>query len=149
MWFDEENGKYLCDPTREYVDEAFQHALDTLGESLYGYYFVIALAETDERIGSACIFPDADGKVFDIGCCIHKSKWRQGYGREAMALLLDWLKANEAEKVTAEVAIENAPSNQLLRVFVFSVEEETAFQKYNMDVRFESYIYAKRFTESV
>lgn len=32
MWFDEENGKYMSDPTREYVDETFQKALDTLGE---------------------------------------------------------------------------------------------------------------------
>lgn len=58
MWFDEENGKYMSDPTREYVDETFQKALDTLGESEYGYYLVIELADTKERIGSACMFPD-------------------------------------------------------------------------------------------
>ena len=36
MWFDEENGKYLSDPTKEYVDDVYQKALDTLGESEYG-----------------------------------------------------------------------------------------------------------------
>lgn len=144
MWFDEENGKYLSDPVREYVDEAFQRALDTLGESEYGYYLVIELADTKERIGSACMFPDEDKKVYDIGYCIHKSKWRQGYGSEAIASLLEWLKANGAGKVTAEVAAENAPSNALLRKYGFEVEKESEFKKYHMDVRFHSYIYAKR-----
>lgn len=143
MWFDEENGKYLSDPTRAYVDEAFQKALDTLGESQYGYYLVIELAHTKERIGSACMFPDKNKKVYDIGYCIHKSKWQQGYGSEAVALMLEWLKAHGAEKVTAEVATDNIPSNRLLRKFGFEVEKETEFKKYNMDVRFDSYIYAK------
>ena len=143
MWFDEENGKYMSDPTREYVDEAFQKALDTLGESRYGYYLVIELADTKERIGSACMFPDENKKMYDIGYCIHKSKWKQGYGSEAIALMLEWLKANGAEKVTAEVAVNNIPSNMLLRKFGFEVEKETEFNKYNMDVRFDSYIYVK------
>lgn len=143
MWFDEENGKYLSDPTSEYVDETFQKALDTLGKSKYGYYLVIELADTKERIGSACMFPDEDKKVYDIGYCIHKSKWRQGFGSETIALMLEWLKANCAEKVTAEVAQDNIPSNILLRKFGFEVEKKTEFRKYNMDVRFDSYIYAK------
>lgn len=143
MWFDAENGKYLSDPTREYVDETFQNALDTLGESQYGYYLVIELLDTKERIGSACMFPDEDKKVYDIGYCIHKSKWKQGYGGETLALMLEWLKENGASKVTAEVAAENLPSNMLLRKFGFEVEKITEFKKYNMDVRFDSYIYAK------
>ncbi len=64
MWFDEENGKYMSDPTAEYVDEVFQKALDTLGESQFGYYLVITLADTMESIGSFCIFPDEDKKVY-------------------------------------------------------------------------------------
>lgn len=38
MWLDEENGKYMSDPTWEYVDAAYQKALDTLEESSNGYY---------------------------------------------------------------------------------------------------------------
>ena len=143
MWFDEENGKYMSDPTREYVDETFQKVLDTLGESQFGYYLVVELADTKKRIGSACMFPDASKKVYDIGYCIHKSKWKQGYGSEAVALMLEWLKSKGAEKVTAEAAMENTPSNLLLRKFGFEVEKETEFKKYNMDVQFDSYIYAK------
>lgn len=86
MWFDEENGKYLSDPIRESVDETFQKALDTLGESRYGYYLVIELSDTHEHIGSACMFPDENKKVYDIGYCILKSKWNQGFGSEAKLL---------------------------------------------------------------
>ncbi len=143
MWFDEENGKYMSDPTREYVDEAYQKALDTLGESQDGYYLVIELADTKERIGSACMFPYEEKKVYDIGYCIHKSKWNQGYGSEAIALMLAWLKAHGAEKVTAEVAVKNIPSNRLLRKFGFEVEKTAQFKKYHMNVCFDSYIYAK------
>ena len=86
---------------------------------------------------------DENKKVYDIGYCIHKSKWKQGFGSEAVSLLLEWLKANGAEKVTAEVAADNIPSNMLLRKFGFEIEKQTEFKKYNMDVRFDSYIYAK------
>ena len=143
MWFDEENGKYMSDPTAEYVDEVYQKALDTLGESKYGYYLLIALADTMESIGSFCIFPDEDKKVYDIGYCIHRNYWRSGYGSEAVSLVLDWLSEQGANKVTAEVAVENAASNALLQKFGFAVEKKTEFKKYNMDVRFDSYIYAK------
>lgn len=27
-----------------------------------------------ERIGACCAFPDGDGKVYDIGYCVHKSR---------------------------------------------------------------------------
>lgn len=143
MWFDPENGAYLSDPTREYVDEVYQHALDTLGESPYGYYLVIELADTRARIGSCCMFPDEARNVYDIGYCIHKRHWKQGYGSEAISLLLQWMQDHGAEKVTAEVAVENAASNALLRKLGFAVEKKSEFKKYHMDVRFKSYLYAK------
>ena len=143
MWFDEENGKYLSDPTKEYVDDVYQKALDTLGESEYGYYLVIELEDTGERIGSACLFPDENKRVYDIGYCIHKSRWNQGYGTEAVVLLCEWIRENGAEKVTAEVAAENAASNRLLRKLGFVIEKTSEFKKHNMDVRFDSYIYGK------
>ena len=149
MWFDEENGKYMSDPTAEYVDEVFQKALDTLGESKFGYYLVIELSDTMESIGSFCIFPGEDRKVYDIGYCIHKKYWKSGYGGEAVSLVLAWLTEQGAEKVTAEVAVDNVASNALLRKFGFEVEKKTAFKKYNMDVRFDSYIYAKTLVRTI
>jgi len=144
MWFDRENGAYLSDPAPEYVDDAFRHALDTLQDSPFGYYLVIELAETMERVGSFSIFPDEEGKVFDIGYCIHKSHWRRGYASEALEMMLEWARSRGAEAVTAEVAAGNTASNALLRKFGFSVEKKAEFRKYNMDIRFDSFIYAKQ-----
>ena len=143
MWFDEENGKYLSDPTPEYVDDAYQEALDTLGESALGYHLVIELTGTGKPVGSFCIFPDEEKKVYDIGYCIHKAYWKRGCGSEAIALVLDWLRAQGAEKVTAEAAVDNTASNALLRKFGFTAEKKASFQKYHMDVRFDSFLYTK------
>lgn len=142
MWFDEENGKYMSDPTREYVNDIYRNILNDLENSDEGYYLVAELAEDGEPIGSAGIFPMAEG-VYDIGYCVHKSKWQQGFGSEIIMLLLKWLKEHGANKVMAEVAIDNLPSNLLLRKFGFTIEKKSTFHKYNMDVQFDSYIYAK------
>ncbi len=142
MWLDEENGKYLSDPTLEYVNDMYQHALDDLENSKDGYYLVVESIKDGDPIGSAGIFPTADGK-YDIGYCVHKSRWRQGLGSEIVALLLKWLEQQGAAQVTAEVAVDNLPSNRLLQKFGFTVKRKSTFQKYNMTTQFDSYIYAK------
>lgn len=143
MWLDPENGKYMSDPTAEHVDATFQKALDTLHESSFGCYLIVELAAAGERVGSFSVFPEEDGKVYDIGYCIHRSHWNCGLGSEVLALMLDWIQSQGAKKVTAEVAVDNIASNALLQKFGFEVEKKTAFKKYNMDIRFDSYIYAK------
>ncbi len=57
MWFDAENGKYMSDPTAEYVDEVYREILDDLENSTDGYYLVAELADTGEPVASAGIFP--------------------------------------------------------------------------------------------
>ncbi|MGM9680620.1 MAG: GNAT family N-acetyltransferase [Eubacteriales bacterium] len=146
MWFDEENGKYLSDPTRAYVDEVYRKALDELPDSKQGYYFVIWLNGTDRRIGSCCAFPSDDRTVYDIGYCIHKKDWKQGYGTEAVGLLIDWIRRLGAERITAEVAADNAASNALMRKCGFEVRSESKFKKYNMEIRYKSYVYQKILT---
>ena len=118
------------------MDQAYQKALDTLGESQLGYYLVIELADTGEPVGSFCMFPDEREKVYDIGYCIHRKHWKSGYGSEALGLAMEWIRARGGEKVTAEVAVGNLASNALLRKFGFAVERRAEFGKYHMDVRF-------------
>lgn len=67
MWFDEENGRYLSDPTRDCVDEIYQQALDGLQDSTVGYYLIIAWKDSEELIGTCCMFPDQSGVTYDIG----------------------------------------------------------------------------------
>ena len=126
MWFDGENGKYLSDPTAGFVDENYQKALDGMEDNPAGYYLVI---ETKA------------GQVYDVGYCIHKKYWRQGYGTEAILLLKEWIQARGGREITAEVAAENAASNLLLRKMGFEMHRKSEFRKYKMDVHYESYIY--------
>lgn len=142
MWFDPENGRYLSDPTAEYVDEVYQRALDGLQDSKDGYYLIVELRSSGERIGTCCVFPDKD--VYDIGYCIHKSRWRQGFGTELVNLLVNWLREQGGLAVTAEAARENLGSCALLEKCGFTVKKEASFKKYNMDVRFDSLIYERK-----
>lgn len=147
MWFDRENGKYLSDPEKEYFDEKFQRAVDEMADSSCGYYFVAEKLETGELLGSCCAFPDYDSEnrlIFDIGYCVHKLYWRQGYGGEIVLVLLDWIRSAGGVLVTAEVAKENTPSVELLKKSGFKVIKEGIFKKYNMNISYESYIFGKK-----
>ena len=144
MWFDPENGKYMSDPTRESADEKYLSILDTLEQSDDGYYLIIELLDTGDPIGSCGIFPVSGDAAYDIGYCIHKSRWKEGLGSETVSLLLDWLREHHAKKVMAEVAVENLASRALLQKFGFLPEKPSQFRKYNTDVTFDSFIYAKR-----
>lgn len=143
MWFDEENGKYLSDPTRDFVDEAFQRAPGRTAGQQAGILLCDRTRRHRERIGSACAFPDETRRTYDIGYCIQKAHWNRGYGTQAVTLLLQWLREMGACAVTAEVAVENTASCALLRRLGFAVEKQTEFQKYHMDIRFASYLYRK------
>ena len=144
MWFDEENGKYLSDPTQEYVDGVYQSALDGLEDSPNGYYLTVVLNDSRKIIGSCCIFPNDEKGSFDIGYCIHKNHWGKGFGKELVSLMTDWVRDHGGTEITAEVAKENTPSNRLLLNAGFHVARESKFKKYNMDICYESFIYRFR-----
>ena len=141
MWLDGENGRYLSDPAWDYVDAPFQHALDTLQDSPSGYYLTACLKGTGERIGTCCIFPDERREEYDIGYCVHKSRWGQGFGTEIVGLAVDWIRAQGGKRVTAEAADDNRPSRVLLEKCGFAPVRASAFRKYHMDIRYESHIY--------
>lgn len=142
MWFDGENGRYLGDPTEEYIDDVFQKAVDGLEDEADGWYFIAEL-ESGERIGSCSVFPDKSGEVYDIGYCVHRAFWKKGFGSEIISALEAWIFGKGAKKITAQVAKENVASNALLRKFGYQVARESEFRKYNMDISYESFIYEK------
>lgn len=139
MWLDEENGRYMSDPNAAYVDEKFQRALDELQDSDAGYYMVVE--DGGVPVGTCCAFPEKDGRTYDIGYCVHISRWHQGYGTEIVQTLVEWIKQQGGKYVTAEVAVKNDGSNALLRKCGFTVAGEAEFKKYGMDVRYKSYLY--------
>lgn len=150
LWFDPVNGRYMSDPPADKVDERYQKALAEMEDADTGFYFVIELAETGERIGTCCAFPqDEEGafdethQCYDIGYCIKKTHWRHGYGEEAVRLLMDWAAARGAKEMTAEAAKENAASCGMLEKLGFFVLRESSFKKYNTEMVFPSRVYAK------
>lgn len=143
MWFDPENGRYMSDPAAEYVDEAYQRALDGLQDCEDGYYLILELRSGGERIGTCCAFPEENG-TYDIGYCIHKGRWKQGFGTEVVNLLTAWVREQGGTAVTAEVARANRGSRALLEKCGFAAARESSFKKYHMDVTFDSLIYEKR-----
>lgn len=144
IWFDKENGRYLSDPEKEYIDEKFQKAIDGLENSESGYYFVVELTETGESVGTCCAFPDPDDRgIYDIGYCVHKAYWRKGYGSEIVSVLLNWIKSIGGTRVTAEAAKENKASCTLLEKLGFEIVKEGNFKKYNMNICYDSLIYKK------
>lgn len=147
MWFDEENGRYLSDPTKEYADEKYQAALDKLENSTDGYYLTVELKDTRQIIGSCFIFPDDKGERFELAYCIHKAHWRKGYAAELLALVTAWAKDNGYTEITAEAAKENTASGSLLEGNGFRIKRESSFKKYNMGIDFESYIYSLALNE--
>lgn len=147
MWFDKENGKYLSDPTEEYVDDEFREAVDTLQDADYGYYFIIEDVKDGKRLGTCCAFPDDDGTNMDIGYCISKEHWRKGLATETVSALMDWARQQDIKTITAEVAKENVPSCGLLKKLGFKVKKETTFKKYHMDIEYDSYVFEKDLEE--
>ena len=146
MWFDKENGKYLSDPTEEYVDDRYQAVLDGIENSPDGYYLTAVLTGTEQIIGSCFMFPDGEGERLELAYCIHKACWRKGYATEIIGLAAAWARDNGFTEITAEAAKENAGSHALLIKNGFTVTGESKFKKYHTDISYESYIYSKKLT---
>lgn len=143
LWFDPKVNQYISDPSREYADDRYYEALSHMENNEQGYYLIIQMKDGGERMGTCCMFPDADGTTYDIGYTIAEKYWKNGYGSEAVGLLLHWIKGQGGKAVTCEVAVDNAASNALVRKMGFSVYKEAAFRKWNTDITFQSYIYRR------
>lgn len=115
MWLDEENGRYLSDPTKEFADDDYRQAVDNMYNSPDGYYFIVNRICDDRRIGTCCAFPDETRQAIDIGYCIQQSYWRQGYATELLKKIIEWAQAQNFTTITAEAAEDNIASCELLK----------------------------------
>lgn len=147
MWFDKVNGKYLSDPTEEFVDDNYCQAVDDMYNSPNGYYFIITRICDNSRIGSFCAFPDETEQIIDIGYCIHQLYWRQGYATECLKMIIEWAQTQNFTTITAEVAKDNIASCKLLEKFNFKIKKESSYKKYHMNIEFKSYIFEYHITK--
>lgn len=141
VWLDDEMGKYLSDPPREKADAAYLKWKDSVEDYHGCYYFVAVSKETEDYIGTCSTVPSEDKKHWDLGYCIHKKYWRQGYATEMIKALIDFCYANGGRKITADVAQLNAGSNAVLRKLGFRIEKEGTFKKHGTDIVYHNYTY--------
>lgn len=139
MWLDEENGRYLSDPTAEAADERYFRTVEGLAEHPAGYFFI---AEHDGvPVGSCFAYPQ-EGGVCEVAYCVRKDRWRQGYGYEMLMLLIGWIHARGFGEVRAEAALANDGSNALLRKAGFAPVGESTYRKRGVDGDQPSRVYS-------
>lgn len=142
IWLDEEMGRYLSDPPREKADESYLHFADDIDQDEGWYPMVAVDRETGAFIGTCSVVKTEDDACWDLGYCIHRRYWRQGYGTEMVGALIDAGKQAGARAFTASVAQANAGSNALLRKLGFRVwKDDGSFRKHGTDIVYPEYVY--------
>ena len=141
IWLDDEMGKYLSDPPRESASEAYMNFAKGIEEDESWYPFVVFSKETNEFIGTCSLVPMEDPQHWDLGYCVHKKYWRQGYATEMIKALITFGYENGGRKFTADVAQENDGSNGVLKKLGFFIEKEGSFKKSGTDIVYSEYTY--------
>ena len=141
IWLDDEMGKYLSDPPRDKADEDEMNFAKDIENQKGWYPFIAVLKESGEFVGTCSAVPSDDNKHWDLGYCVHKKYWRQGYATEMIKALINFGYLNGGRKITADVAQENAGSNAVLKKLGFYVEKEGSFKKRETDIVYDEYTY--------
>ena len=139
LWGDKENGKYMSDPVRENMDEAYLKCVDEMEDNPEGYYLVAEWKENGTPVGTCCIFPENGN--YDIGYCISKEHWKEGLGTELIDAIIRWVKAEGGKSITGEVADNNLASVALLSKFGFSEDRKTRYKKWGEETYFDAHYY--------
>jgi RimJ/RimL family protein N-acetyltransferase len=141
IWLDDEMGRYLADPPREKADEGELNFAKGI-ETQEGWYPFVAISkENGDSIGTCSAVPSDDQKHWDLGYCVHKKYWRQGYATEMIRALIEFGYGNGGRKFTASVACDNAGSNAVLRKLGFYVEKSGTFRKRHTNIVYNEYTY--------
>ncbi len=138
-WGDRENGKYMCDPARENMDEKYLGLIDKMPDTPDGFYFVAWLKENGKPVGTCCAFPENGN--YDIGYCIVKEHWREGIGTEMISALLQWIRSEGGTSASGEIADANEASVALARKLGFVQDRKTRYKKWGEETYFDAHFY--------
>ena len=142
IWLDDEMGRYLADPPRDKASEAYLNFAVGIENDEDWYPMVAINRETGMFIGTCSVVPTEDGVCWDLGYCIHRDYWKQGYATELVSRLIDEGKYRGVKAFTAAVAQENAASNALCRKLGFRVwKDDAAFRKSGTEIVYPEFIY--------
>lgn len=135
-------GRYLADPPRALADERYLNFAVGIEED-EGWYPMVAIhRETRAFVGTCSVVPTEDGACWDLGYCIHRDYWRQGYGTEMVSRLIAEGQAHGVSNFTAAVAQENEASCALCRKLGFRVwKRDGSFRKTGTEIVYPEYIW--------
>ena len=142
IWLDDEMGRYLADPPRALADERYLNFAVGI-EQDEGWYPMVAIhRETGAFVGTCSVVPTEDGACWDLGYCIHRDYWQQGYATEMVSRLIEAGRACGVKAFTAAVSCENIASNALCRKLGFHVwKNDGSFRKKGTDIVYREFIY--------
>lgn len=142
IWLDDDMGRYLSDPPRALADERYLNFAVGIEED-EGWYPMVAIhRETGAFVGTCSVVPTEEGACWDLGYCIHRDFWRQGYATEMVSRLIEEGHKRGAKAFTAAVAQENAASCALCRKLGFRVwKDDGTFRKTGTEIVYREYIW--------
>lgn len=141
IWNDPEMGEYLPDEAMEEIDAAYLKEIEALGEDEECCYLIAEEKDTHARIGTCSFIPADDGAAYDIAYCVHRRFWRSGYATEMARGMVEYARAQGAQRVTVRVNKENAASNRVAEKLGFAVVGEKIYKKHGTERVFADYLY--------
>ena len=139
IWGDIDMKKYLHYLYCENEDELF-NSLQGIDDYLH-YSFVVFLKDTKQFIGTCSIYPKDDINIWDVGYCVHKDFWKNGYGTEMVKALIAFAYDNGATIITAQVEQSNQASCALLKSCGFIIDSKNSSITTNDKKIYPTYIY--------
>lgn len=142
IWLDDEMGRYLADPPRDKASERYLNFAVGIEQDEDWYPMVAIHRETGAFVGTCSVVPTEDGACWDLGYCIHRDYWRQGYATEMVSQLIQEGRTRGVKAFTAAVAKENPGSNALCRKLGFRVwKDGGTYRKSGTEIVYEEYVY--------
>ena len=127
IWGDPITGKYLSDTPLDAIDDLneYMELLRHLSDAPDCYYMIAEDKVTGQPIGTCCAVIKNGGTCWDIGYCIHPTRWRQGYAN------------------LADVAAENLGSCAVMRVLGFTPTENGTFHRGSTTLEYRNLTFRK------
>jgi len=126
---------------KEEIDDEYLKMLECLGEDDECCYLIPVFKDSLERVGTCSFMISEDKKVYDIAYCVHKKFWCQGYATEIAQGMINYARAQGAEKVTIFVGQENAASNRVAQKCGGKIVGENTYKKRGTDIIMKDYKY--------
>ena len=91
----------------------------------------------------SCAVVKDGGSCWDIGYCIHPTRWRQGYAKEMVTAVVAFGAQNGVKTFLADVAAENLGSCAVMRVLGFTPTENGTFHRGSTTLEYRNLTFRK------